>query len=84
MKTPLFLACASVLTLPSCSASSSSEESIAIGWGNAPVIDGQVDQTEWQDAGGASFSIDEDLDVSVLYKHDGVNLYLAYVYTGAG
>jgi len=53
-----------------------------IGHGAPPQVDGQVGQSEWQDAGVVTFGVGDDLSVAVAYKHDGVNIYLAYLYGG--
>lgn len=82
MRMLLFLVGSSILAPMILPVACFSEESIVIGEGETPQVDGQVEPGEWQDAGVATFSIGEDLGVAVLYKHDGANLYLAYVYEG--
>jgi hypothetical protein len=46
--------------------------------GSSIVVDGVIDTGEWSDAVSQQFGVDDHVDVTLLVKHDGSSLLLAY------
>ncbi|MCI0496972.1 MAG: hypothetical protein L0Z54_01580, partial [Thermoplasmata archaeon] len=57
----------------------SAQDEVECPRGAAPTIDGTPTDREWADAGSVSFTIPiDDAECSVLFKHDGESLYIAF------
>ncbi len=53
-------------------------EKIEIGTGKAITVDGKFSTDEWTDAKSLAIILDGGKEITVFYKHDNSNLYLAY------
>lgn len=51
---------------------------ICIPYGSPSVIDGNISIGEWSDADTVQITISGNQKVTVKFKHDSLNLYLAY------
>ncbi|MCK5415326.1 MAG: hypothetical protein KAJ35_08085, partial [Thermoplasmata archaeon] len=55
-------------------------DSIDVTSGTTPTLDSTISPNEWADAGHVNISV-AGTNGSVYFKHDGVNVYLAFVYS---
>jgi hypothetical protein len=51
---------------------------VTIPAGTAPQLDGRFIPGEWDDAASQTIAVSEGVSVSIYYKHDDANLYVAY------
>ena len=51
---------------------------IIIPAGAAAVLDGQLDEGEWDDAAAITLSVHDNWPIEVLFQHDDAHLYVAY------
>ncbi|MCJ2540249.1 MAG: PKD domain-containing protein, partial [Candidatus Thermoplasmatota archaeon] len=58
----------------------STADSIDVTSGTTPTLDSTISPNEWADAGHVNISV-AGTNGSVYFKHDGVNVYLAFVYS---